>query len=511
VIASVRGIVILAVVGALLLLAVVFDHERAALDRAVVPGFDPAKVRALTWAVPATKQQVAVVRRGAGWMIDDVPVEGRVVDDLLGSLRAARWHRRAHERGLRAHRTLAIEMVGGSHVIELGEGLEGGEQTWIRVDGGDPLLVDGWLAALLDPDPLAFRDRAPLANAANATAINVDEASGRAVELHGPPWRSRDGLITPALGDQLAATLGALRIVALADPHASPALATVAIDVAGAPRVRVGGPCAAPDQTAIFVGELPPGCLATAAWTDALAAITSVSRPAADTIDRRPAGFAIDRIELPGGVLHVAHVQVDLGTVTHHADPDRVADLLRALAEPGEPVAIPASAPAFALTLVPVRGEPVVLDLFADAVHRRGERLALRVAPASRAVLARPAAELLDTERWAEEPSTITTLVLDGVTYRRGAVLGEWTREPVAAFDPALVEAVASTVAKVHAPVAGAATPVAHHLAVTFAPPVGTPLTHTIELGPQCTGKIDGEGTRLPLALCTTVAALAAR
>ncbi|HET9990489.1 MAG TPA: hypothetical protein VFQ65_18290, partial [Kofleriaceae bacterium] len=142
-----------------------------------------------------------------------------------------------------------------------------------------------------------------------------------------------------------------------------------------------------------------------------------------------------------------------------------------------------------------------------------GEAVALRITPGAGAILGRPASALLDTERWAEEPSTITALVLDGITYRRGAVLGEWSREPAGPLDPALVEALAQAAAKVRAPARTGVAVTPHHLRITFAPPVGGAVTRELALGAPspsgCPAMLGSEPVTAPLALCTAVAALA--
>ena len=512
-IAGLRGVLALTLVGLALLVAVVLDRGGSrVVDRAVVPHFDPAKVRQLAWTAPTGGEGPTIVRHGDSWTGEGA-IDGRAVDDVLGSLRGARWHRRDAHRDIHAHRTLAIDGGTSTHSIAIGDRLAGTEQAWIRIDGGPALLVDDWLANLLDPGPLAFRDRTPLAAAASSTL--AIELAGKTLELHGEPWRTRDGLVAPALGDALATTLAGLVLVAPAPASTAAPVATITL--AGGPRVQIAGACAQPDLTAVSI-DGAGACIATSAWTAARTAIEALLRPAAEVIDRRPAGFAIDHIGLVGATLSLAHsptLAFESGA-TSPADPERVADLVHALAEPGEPIPVPATEPTFTLSIAPVRGEPVALDLFPDAVHRRGDAVALRITAAARAILGRPASALLDSERWAEEPSTITALVLDGVTYHRGAVLGEWSREPAGPLDPALVEAVATTAAKLRAPArTGDATPAVtpHHLAITFSPPVGAPVTRELALGAPgpagCPGLLGTQPIVAPLALCTAVAALA--
>jgi hypothetical protein len=536
VIAGVRGLVVLALIGLALLVVLVVDRGGpSVVDRAVVPRFDPAKVRQLVWTAPSGGEGPEVVRRGDGWTGrgDDAKLDTRAVDDLLSSLRGARWHRRDPHRDIHVHRTLAVDGGTATHSISIGDKLAGTEQAWIRVDGGPALLVDDWLANLLDPGPLAFRDRAPLAAAASST-ITL-EVAGKTVELHAQPWRTHDGLVAPALGDALATALAGLVLAGPAPRELGAPIATIAL--ANGPRVQIGGACPQPEQIAISV-DGAGACIAASAWGTARAAGEALLHPAADVLDRRPAGFAIDHIGLVGATLSLVRRptltfdnsalpsgsaaspgQARLGGrgATSPADPDRVAELVHTLAEPGEPIAVPATAPAFTLSIAPVRGDAIVLDVFPDAVHRRGEALALRITATARAILGRPATTLLDPERWAEDPSTITTLVLDDVTYHRGVVIGEWSREPAGALDPAIVEAVAQAAAKLRAPgrtttgPSSAATP--HHLRITFAPPVGDAVTRELALGSPgpdgCPALLGTEPVTAPLSLCTAVAALA--
>lgn len=516
-IAGIRGLVVLALIGLALLVALVIDRGGArAVDRAVVPQFAPAKVRKLTWTAPTGGEGPALVRRGDSWTGagDDHELDTRAVDDVLGSLRSARWHRRDAHRDIHVHRTLAVDGGTSTHSIAIGDQLAGTEQAWIRVDGGPALLVDDWLANLLDPGPLAFRDRAPLAAAASST-ITI-ELGGKTLELHSEPWRTHDGLVAPALGDALATALAGVVLVGPAPPSHSAPLATIAL--ANGPHVLIGHACAQPDQIAITV-DGAGGCVAAAAWSTARAAIAALLHPAADILDRRPAGFAIDHIGLVGATLSLVRrptLTFESGA-TNPADPDHVAELVRALAEPGEPIAVPATTPAFTLSIAPVRGDAIALDVFPDAVHRRGEALALRITAAARAILGRPATALLDPERWAEEPSTITSLVLDGVTYHRGAVIGEWSREPAGKLDPMIVEAVAQAAAKLRAPGRASTGPhsalTPHHLRITFAPPVGGAVTREVALGAPgpagCPALLNTEPVTAPVSLCTAVAALA--
>jgi hypothetical protein len=234
------------------------------------------------------------------------------------------------------------------------------------------------------------------------------------------------------------------------------------------------------------------GCIEPAAWQTAIDAATALASP--DALDPRPAGFALAGVG-----------ELDLAKPAG-LDPDRVAELVAALATPGDLVQPPATPPLRSIAITPRGGAMIQLDIFADAVQRRGEPRAIRVPPATRALLSRPARWFADATRWAEDPASITRIVVDGVTYDRGATLGEWSRG-----DAALVSALAEALAIVRAP--DEPPPdgfhVTHRIEVTFAPPVGAPITHRLELGSGCHATIDGNDTLAPMPLCMAAAALA--
>lgn len=512
--ASVRGLVTLAAIALALVIASLVAMRGAQVrdDHVVIASFEPSRVQAIAWSgSPA----VGLVRSGQGWqLVDDptTPVIARAVDDVLSSLRAARWHRRAAPARLGTiRRTVTLSLGALHHTIDLGDPLAGTAQTWIAVDHGDALLVDNWLVAVLDPTALTFRDRAPLAAAASAGSIVIHSAIHGAhdLELAGTPRRLHGMLVAPARVDALTSALAHLELVAIETPSPAP-VTTVVVDGL---RVGLGGACPS-GGIAVVVGAAKPACADAAAVTDVLAAIDALAGPPADVIDRRPAASGFNRIELHDGTITLAgaldkQLTVAIHDVVHKADPDRIAELLRALAEPGQPVPLATGAPPVSL-IIPQIG---ALDVFADRVQRRGDPLALAIPPATRAILVRPARSLVDAERWSEEPTTITTISIDGATYQRGAALGEWSRTPAAKSDPALVDALAEAVAKLHAPARSGTAATPHRLVVTFAPPIGATVTHAIDLGSPtadgCPAVIAGEPVTAPLALCVAVAALA--
>ena len=527
--ASLRGLAALAAIAlALLIASLVGARGTQRLDdHAVLANFDPARVQAISWSGAQPNTALGLVRSGQGWKFQNdptTPIVTRSVEDVLSSLRSARWHRRADHGRLGAVRRSVTLSLGqrqptiaspalpggaappnrGAGLIELGDPLAGTGQTWIAVDHGDALLVDNWLVSLLDPTELTFRDRAPLAAAASATTIAIHGA--HELELTGNPRRLHGMLVAPARVDALTSALANLQLVSTEGASPAPVM-TIVVDGLS---VGIGGACPN-NRVAMVVASTMPACADAAAVTEVVHATDALAGPPADVIDRRPAASGFNRIELVDGTVALdKHITVTIHDVVHDADPDRIAELLRALAEPGEPVAISTGAPPVSL-IIPQVG---ALDVFTDRVQRRGDPLALTISPATRAILVRPARSLVDAERWSEEPTTITTISLDGVTYQRGAVLGEWSRTPAAKIDPALVDALAESVAKVHAPARAGTAATPHHLVVTFTPPIGATVTHAIDLGAPtadgCPGLIAGEAVTAPLALCMAVGAVGA-
>lgn len=516
-ISDLRAIAALALIGVALLIALLRAPNAHPIDRTVVPGFDPATVRSLTWLGPPER---LIVREGDHWkmMGQPLPIEPRYLADLLSSLRSARWHRRDAAARHRFRGGLELDRGATATTIALGEPLAGTDQVWIAVDHGEALLVDGWLAKFFAPSSIAMFAPAPFEDAGREASIEVvigDDAVGQVV-LQTHPYRAAGALVEPELGDALVAALAGVQLVGLST---TPAVATSRVKV-GARTVPIGGTCSGHTRVAIWLDPTMklPACIELAAWQAITAAVAALDRPPADIMDRRPAGFAIDHVELASGTLSlVRRPMFEVAGTRHRIDPDRVSELVGALAERGEPAPVPPGAPAFTLVVTPVAGLPVSLDVFATAVHRRGEPLALRISPAARAVLARPVATLFDSERWREEPSTLSELTLDTVTYRRGAVLGEWTREPAGRFDPTLVEMLAAAAAKLTAPAARGTFTALHTLQLRFSPPVGAPIMRELAVGAvnatngACAGQLEGERVSLPAELCTALAAVAAR
>ncbi len=517
-IADLRAIAALAILMLVLLVAVIGGSPARPPTRVAMPAFDPAAIRTLRWSRPDGSPPIVLSSEGVHWTgTEGVPVDQRWIADLFSSLRSARWHRREAAARHTFRRTLAIISDNVTIAIELGERLAGTEQVWLRIDGSsEVLLVDGWLAKLVDPAEIDPYERFPCASAGSEARI-ASTTHGSVVELQTHPWRDGNGLVAPHLGDTLVAALDRLEYVALADGSTT----TPDHLALGGRAFSFGGTCPGTELVALrAAGASRAGCVEPAAWRDVTDVLAELARGVDHTIDDRPAGFAIDHIELRGGTLALLkRPTVTIAGVVHPTDPERVAELVRALARSSsQPVTDEAGAPEVTLSITPVVGAVVALDLYPGSVQRRGEPRGLSIGSADHDILARPAVAYVDSERWSEEASTIAELTLDNITYRRGAVLGEWTREPAGRFDPALVEILATAAAKLHAPATSGTVTALHHLRLRFVPPIGIPVTRELVLGDifastggACAGLFETSRVKLPAELCTAVAAVAAR
>ena len=462
-IASLRGLIILAVVAAVLgvVVLVLGPARPAVIDRSIWSGTDPTELTITHVGEPP----VVLVKRAGEWRWrePDIRADSSTVDGILTALRA-RWHRSGAASGQR-HGSLRV----GATTIEIGEPLAGTEQTWIVRDGR-ALLVDNWVARALVPSRLELRIRRPFANIAGARVIEV-----AGVRLEGTHRTAPTAMwLDPAAVQRFDDAAEAVEIVALDGKPDAPGFRVV---VDGREVVRVGQ-C---DGGRVLI-RTPDGdgCVEATAWNALETAGHTLDVP-----DARPLAFTPSKITFADGTV-LALKAADL-------DHDRVRELLTALQTPGE--------------LTPRSGTPigklvadnVTLELFKDGVAREGEPMIIRTPLID--VIRRPASAYRDTTRWREDVLTIQSITVDGKTFTRGAVIGEW----IGATQPGLVEALAGTLATVRAPDAPKAVRAKHHIAVTFAPPTGQPTTHTIEIGDGCTGRIDGNPAMVPADLCSAV------
>lgn len=523
-IASRNGVLVAwAIAGVLAVILLLTGGTHAPSDRTLVPGLQPTAITALAWDGP---RGFRIEKTATGWRWTD-PVsdaDAQAIDDVLAALRGASWHRRAEVAAAGAvTTTLVIETGATKTSIGIGQPL-GDEQRWLVV-GEHALLVDAWVSRALAPDPVVFRVH-PFVRVAQADQIEVGSFAiagqpRRITKLAGLPIEL---LANEALVDQLERALGDVQIVAL--PQGKVPVDTnyrgtrIALD--GKLVAVEAGMCPAPDRQhhAIFGPRIGPSCVSEAAWqrmteTAAMFDAPGDQRQAAlaALIERRPVPFE------PIGITLGDRSTLDLGKrprvkqpadpSAHEADPDRVVELLGVLMTPAEPVALPASEPTATLVITGPRGVRIELQLFAGGiVGRRNEPIGLRVGDGSMAILGRGGASYVDRTLWSEEPTTIRSLKLGSVTYTRGVVVGEWTRTPTGAFDPASVEQLVGLLAVPRATGDGRAS---GGIAVTLSivPPAGAASERTLLLhGTPCLATVKTSTFGLDPRICALAAKL---
>lgn len=445
-IASWRGIAVLAAIAVALAALLVFDVTRShgPADRRLVH-IDIAKVTELTW------DGTHVVRSGNAWKQGDAILDSGAVADVLNTLASATWHRHGG-RMQGAHHTLQV----AGTTIQLGDELAGTAQTCLVVNG-TRLLVDTWVANALFPEPLALRVRFPFAAAPRADYLHV-RGAGVEVALAGHPrtFAEHAGIADVSAVHALEAALAESEAVGTGDAvWKGPFLVALGDSVTD---VGYG----ADGQMTIY-GPYGSESITVESWQRILDAAAAIE------IDPHPLIAAPRSISLPDGTLD-----------SHDSN---AAALVHALVTPGTVV----TSDARPLREIHVDGAEVDV-LPGDLVRRMADSIVLHIAHADWLALQEPASAWADPTRWSEDPSAVSSIAVGAVTYHRGAVLGEWTpTSPLAAKD---LEALAAALAHVQARDAAAA-PTAHTLTVTLAPPVGPPVTHGLELGAHCTGRID--------------------
>ena len=451
-IASWRGIGMLAAIAVVLAAVLVVDLKRthAPIDRRLTH-LDVTKVYRLAWGS-------FVVQRSSDaghdiWKAGDTTLDTVAVDDVLRTLDAATWHRRGGNAGT-IHATLDVDHT---H-IGIGDPLLGAAQTWLVVDG-TPLLVDTWVAHALVPGELALHVQHPFEAAARADRLVMHDPD---VELVGHPRRlGGKQLADPATVHALEQALADVEILDRRSPSAGPT--SVVLDGI---TTLVGGACG--DDLATS-GRYGQQCIGHHAWNRVVTAAEAVQ------VDLHPV------IGTPRTI-----VLFD-GTVDAHDA--QAAPLVHALVTPGTVVASDARA----LRMITVDGAALGV-LPGDAVRRTTDGTVLQIAHADWRALQEPASAWADPTRWSEDPSAVTQIAIDKTTYQRGAVLGEWT-------PPAKLDDLAAALAHVQAR-DGTAAPTSHTITVTLAPPVGSPATHTLELGAHCAGRIDTQPVVFEPATC---------
>jgi hypothetical protein len=523
-IASWRGLAVAAAIAAALAAVVAVDVARAPaivpIERALVPGFDPARATELIWE-RAGQPEIRAVRAGQRWELrvpEAVAADAGAIGDVLAALRGARWHRRGEAPP--PHATLTVVAGGERHVLGIAAPIAGTEQSWI-VDDGRGAVVDRWVARALDRDRLALQIRRPFADVGAARSIRVfssspdDDAYGE-LKVEGTPRRlvQPSLLLDPGVAAGLDRALRDITVVRVTDGPVPGRGLSISVEYGDAtPRfLELGGPCPGASDLVAVLGSIGPGCIERAARDAVRAALGRLGEPPAEIVERRPVPFEPAHAVLPdGAALDTSPPRIGDAA----ADPTRVAELLAALAAPAEVARLPAAPPIAHLTATDRAGAAIALDLFADRVlARHGEPVALRPAPGAWNLLVRPSRELRELTLWVEEPTTITALAIDDVRYQRGQVIGAWSRQPAGPVDAARVEALVAQLAAPRAlGFADGPLAAAHRVTIEVTPPVGAPTRHALELGAPrasgCPARSGGDTVVLPAAICAEIAALA--
>ncbi len=504
-------------------------------ERVLVPGLDLDAITAMSWIGPKGFRIERDPASSTGWRWTHPVAEAdrQAIEDVLAALRGATWHRRAEPAAAGTPGvTLQIEAGGPSPIaIAIGQPL-GEEQRWIVIDD-HALLVDAWVARAIAPDPVAFRIR-PFARVAQAEQIEVGSfvltgTPRRITKLAGVPIEL---LANATAVEQLERALGDISIVAI--PNGKVPVDNnfrgTRVGLDGKLVAVEAGMCPVPDREhhAIFGPAIGPSCVAEPAWQSLIAAASVFDLPSDPAARRTSLAALVERRPVP-----VEPTQIVLGdrstldldkraritdpTGARDADPVKVAELLAVLATPAEPVDLPTTPPIARLEVkTATTRAPGVATLqlavySGGIVARHNEPIGLRVGDGSAAILARPGSAYVDRTLWSEEPTTVHSLQLGGVTYTRGAVVGEWTRVPAGAVDAATVEQLVGLLADLRS--TGEATAPIDPMPVILAivPPAGSPSERKLLLGrdARCAATLTAGSVALDPQICRLAKKLA--
>ncbi|MEJ7598588.1 MAG: hypothetical protein WKG01_11825 [Kofleriaceae bacterium] len=396
-------------------------------------------------------------------------------------------------------------MTLGPLAIQIGARL-GDEQQWLVI-GSHAYLVDAWVARALVPDPVTLRVRRPLATASAAKTIRIEPVAGRALVIAAGRLVEPIAMIParPLLA-RLEAALELLEVAALPTVAAGPRGTRIVVD---AFEIVEHDACAG--GRVQIDGTFGRGCVEPSAWEELIAASAALRGVSETVVERRPITFDPVRIKLVDGAVLELAKRPQLGT--RDADPDRVRELVAALGTPaGATIAVTGN-PIATLGVTERTGVEQVLELHPrSVVVRRGEPIGLVLEPVAYAVLTRPGRIYRDPTLWHEEPTTVHALAIDGVTFTRGAALGEWTRDPDGPADGARIEQLVAAVAAPRAINDAPNRPARRTLTLALVPPVGAPRQRTLGLVGMipsgCHVIVDGESVVLARDVCELVAAL---
>jgi hypothetical protein len=525
VIATRRGLAVLAAIAIVLIAVLVLDltRSRGPTDRTLVPGFDEASVVRMQWtAHPVgpylTLERAPSAAKNGPWK-RTAPTPGAVeqapIASLLATLRGARWHRsEARDPREDSVANLAIEYAGKHLELWIGRPIENSEQAWIGI-GDRKFLVDAWVARALVPSPLDLAVKTPFAGIANVDRYTIDgiTISGRPRRMIAPGAQDRTFLVDPAISDAIERALSELAIESMSSAPIAHDNA-IAISMAGT-HASLGGEC---EQRVYLAASTGDGCVAREKSDAVRLLVEKLHRPVAELAARAPVPVGIDRVlwrAPPPSGLHRATLDLAKRPMLDFkpADESAVAALMTVLRSPVDPadvVPAPTTKPIDVFDL-DVGAEKLQLELHpGNLVHRDDEPIALRLSPEAFAILSRDPMTLVDQTPWREEPTTVDEITIDHVTWKRGGVLGEWVRTQAGASDPASIERLVTLLAQprvlgvASAPVVGGRT-----ITLVVRPPVGDPISHTLVLGTAiaagCPAQIDHANLLLPVEICRLV------
>ncbi|HEY5946691.1 MAG TPA: hypothetical protein VIV40_14410, partial [Kofleriaceae bacterium] len=329
-IATTRGLIVLAALAAVLLVVVLVGGPRRSgpVDHSIAPGFDEKQVTAIDFGrgQPAADH---VRRVGNDWRIDDHTLaDPAVIDAVFTALRGGRWHRRTNRSAIDK---LRVEhgrpsITVGRLTLEIGPHLAGTDQTWI-FRGDDALLVDNWVANALVPDPLALRLRHPI-DCASAKVITATTIDG-AIRIEGTRLVEPRALwIDDRWMRWLTEACANLEIVSL-DGHAD---GRKGLHIVGSGEVTEVGGCA---NGGVFVEtSAGAGCMKVDALRNLYDALHEIVHTAHGPIDLRPLPIEPAKLTLQDGSVVELSGRPRIGD--SDADPDRVRELIGALSARGE-------------------------------------------------------------------------------------------------------------------------------------------------------------------------------
>jgi hypothetical protein len=516
-IASRRGLIVLLAIALVLGVMLVRDLTRGTptpIGRALAPAFDPDRVTELVWT-RGTTPPVKVERTGQGWAWSSggsVAVgDAHAIADILATLRGARWHRRE---GLSAAgstpTTLVVHAGATAYELGIGDSLAGTEQQWLTT-GGDAVLVDRWVARALDADPLAIRVHRLVDGPGELAKGFLFALKGKRVNVAGSPRRITEPVTLLPRAELLAGFERAVQAIEIVKLSGPPAAAQLVLTAQYGGSFGLSLSCAADPALAGITSSVGQGCIPRAAAEDLIAAAESLMLPPADVAEPRPVPFDIARVTLIGGA--VIDLQRRPLIDGKPADPAMVSELARALALPAEVGQAIDKKPVGTLIVALAAGGEIAIELLGENVVRRaGEPVTLRVTPAVYQALTRDASRYADRSLWNEEPTTIAQMRIDGVTYTRGAVIGEWARTPPGPLDAVRVEAVVTALSALrHSPDVESFRKV-HEVALSVVAPDGGKIEHALLIGPPRPGgcmALSGGFVSLPESVCDSIDALA--